>query len=200
MDLTIRQLTKKFNDQIVLHDINADFEQGSVTCITGPSGCGKTTLIHCILGLYKPDSGEITGAADTRFAAVFQENRLCPQLDAITNVQLACKKNVSAAEICTSLDAMGLTDYAGKQVSSLSGGMKRRVSILRALMAESDCIIMDEPFKGLDDALKDQVISYIRNKAKGKTLLVVTHDLRDAEKLNAKILTLTAFQQPFLLI
>ncbi len=194
MNIHINQLTKKFDGQTVLDHLDLILEKGKITCLTGPSGCGKTTLLHCILGLHKPDSGSIEGIEKTKFAAVFQENRLCSHLDAVSNLRMVCQKGTTTDQIEKELERIGMTDYKDKPVSALSGGMKRRVAILRALLAESDCIMMDEPFKGLDDALKEQLISYVVKKTEGKTVLIITHDISEAKKLNAKILTLSSFQ------
>ncbi len=157
----------------------------------GPSGCGKTTLLHILLGLHSIDSGEITGLEDKRPAVVFQENRLFEQQDAFTNIRAVLKHSVSDELLAKEFHKIGLTDYRNKPVSELSGGMKRRVAILRALMAEdTNLILMDEPFKGLDEALKIQVMQYVKEKTQDKTVIFVTHDKEESDALDATLILL----------
>ena len=123
----------------------------------GPSGIGKTTLAKILMGLTKPDKGRIEGMTGRKLAAVFQEDALIEHWDAVKNIQLVCQGSISREMIQDEFDCIGLKDYNDKPVSQLSGGMRRRVAILRSIMAESDFIIMDEPFKGLDDGLKERL-------------------------------------------
>lgn len=123
------------------------FPEGKTTCIRGRSGCGKTTLIRLLLGLDIPDKGKIEGISDRKISAVFQEDRLCENLSAASNIRLVCTETISDRELEEAYKAVALQ----KPVRELSGGMRRRVSILRALLADSDCVIMDEPLRGLDE-------------------------------------------------
>ena len=123
------------------------FPEGKTTCIRGRSGCGKTTLIRLLLGLDIPDKGKIEGISDRKISAVFQEDRLCENLSAASNIRLVCTETISDRELEEAYKAVALQ----KPVRELSGGMRRRVSILRALQADSDCVIMDEPLRGLDE-------------------------------------------------
>lgn len=195
MDIYFSHVYKAFGLQPVLRDLNLNLPEGSTTCIMGPSGSGKTTLLNLLLGLLSPDSGSISGLENKRIAAVFQENRLCETLDAADNLRLVCGKTLSNTLLAQSFQEIGLTGALGKPVAELSGGMKRRVAILRALLADSNFILLDEPFKGLDDTLKQQVISYICRKAEGKTLLLVTHDPSEAKAMNAEIIELQKLQE-----
>ena len=161
------------------------FPEGKTTCIRGRSGCGKTTLIRLLLGLDIPDKGKIEGISDRKIRAVFQEDRLCENLSAASNIRLVCTETISDRELEEAYKAVALTEVWQKPVRELSGGMRRRVSILRALLADSDCVIMDEPLRGLDEKTRTKTIDYILKKAEGKTLIFVTHEEQEAVWLKA---------------
>lgn len=179
MDLVLKHLNKSYGDKAVLTDYSAVFKEGMCSVIMGPSGCGKTTLLRILMGFEPADDGVIEGLPE-HLAAVFQEDRLCEDFDAITNVRIAAAPSVSEGQIINGLTALGLSDSAHKAVRYLSGGMKRRVAILRALMADADLILMDEPFKGLDAETKDLVLRYTKQVTAGRTVLMVTHDPSEA--------------------
>lgn len=186
MDIVVKNICKSYGEQKVLKDFSYVFREGTTTCIMGASGCGKTTLFQLLLGLEKPDSGEISGVSYGHLGVVFQEDRLCENLSAVSNLRLTSKRKLSDAEMDEAFLQVGLAEVRQKPVRELSGGMKRRVAILRALFAEADCLFMDEPLKGLDEENKKRTASYIREKAKGKTLLVITHDRAEATLLGAE--------------
>ncbi|MGB4657943.1 MAG: ATP-binding cassette domain-containing protein [Mobilitalea sp.] len=188
MDITISNLSKQFEQKDIFKNINMTFLEGKINCFMGPSGIGKTTLINILLGLTAPDSGEVQGMQGKRVTAVFQEERLIEHLDAIKNIKLVCDKTMPVSVIEQELEKVNLVDCQNKPVKNLSGGMRRRVAVVRAMLAVSDIIIMDEPLKGLDDALKKQVIEYVKQKSTGKTVIIVTHDLEEARLLNANII------------
>ena len=183
MSIKIDDLCKNYGEQTIFHHYNACFADNSVTCIMGPSGCGKTTLVRILAGLEKKDAGTIEGIEGTLQAVVFQEDRLCEHLSVKMNLRLVCATNVTDEELETQLQAVGLVGTLDKRVSHLSGGMKRRVAIVRALIAEHDILIMDEPFKGLDEELKQLVITHVRKKSKGKIVLIVLHDTQEVTAL-----------------
>ena len=189
--ITVSHISKGFENQMVLNDISYEFTQDRITCIMGSSGIGKTTLLNILLGLIKPDSGEIVKPPRFLFSAVFQEDRLCEDIDAIANVLLVLDKGITIDKIKNEFSLVGLEDYQGKPVKELSGGMKRRVAIVRAMMAESDAVILDEPFGGLNNELKLQVIDYVKERLQGKIGIVVTHDIHEVKALGGDALTLT---------
>lgn len=191
MDIIVNSICKSFGEQQVLNNITMSFSEGSTTCIMGASGVGKTTLIYIIMGVLKPDSGEIIGIKGKRIAVVFQEDRLIEHWDAVKNIMLVSKKDVTAEIVEEHLSSIGLTEYKDKPVKSLSGGMRRRVAIVRALLVEYDLLIMDEPFKGLDEDLKKQTISYVKKNAKNKTTIIITHDMDEVALLEANLIELT---------
>ncbi len=190
MNLYLRNITKQYEGNLVLNQLNLEFKEGKITCIMGPSGIGKTTLINIIMGLVKPDYGKIEGTEGRKISVVFQENRLCEGIGAVENVKMVCDKKVSELKIKQEFEEVGLLDYENKRTLELSGGMRRRVALVRAVMAESDIIIMDEPFKGLDEKLKGQVINYMKRKTRGKTLIIVTHNKEEVEALSADLIVL----------
>lgn len=185
MDICIKHLYKKFDNNIVLNGINCIFKSSEINCIIGNSGCGKTTLINIIMNIIHKDSGEILGLENQTISAVFQEDRLCETLDCMKNIRLVCNKNISNSEIKKHLNSVGLNDL-NKPVYKLSGGMKRRLAIVRAVIYNSNILIMDEPFKGLDENTKLKVINYIKLNTKQRTLIIVTHDKTEIKLLNIK--------------
>ncbi len=189
MSIVVKNLSKRFGEKSVLDSVNFDFESGSRTCIMGESGRGKTTLFNILLGLVQADSGEISGVPE-KVSAVFQEDRLCESFSAVANVLAVTGKSVRTAEIEKCLTELGLGDSMYQPVINLSGGMRRRVAIARALLAESEFIVFDEAFKGLDDATREKTVDVILSRTVGKTLLFSTHDVRDAELLGAEIINM----------
>lgn len=185
MDIKVDHVSKAYGEQQILRDLCCVFPEGKTTCIRGRSGCGKTTLIRLLLGLDIPDKGKIEGISDRKIRAVFQEDRLCENLSADSNIRLVCTETISDRELEEAYKAVALTEVWQKPVRELSGGMRRRVSILRALLADSDCVIMDEPLRGLDEKTRTKTIDYILKKAEGKTLIFVTHEEQEAVWLKA---------------
>lgn len=188
MKIEIEGLKKSYKDKLVFKDLNLTLEVGKITCIMGRSGCGKTTLLNILLNLIKADEGQIKGLEGKLFSAVFQENRLCENFSVIDNIALIMKNLVSRERITYALNEVGLFQEGEKRVSTLSGGMKRRVAIVRAIMARSDVVIMDEPFKGLDEKTRNLVINYIKSNTKGKTVIITTHNLEEIKLLEANLI------------
>ncbi len=182
------QIRKSFGELCVLENFTHEFAEGKSTAVLGKSGCGKTTLLNILMGLQTPDSGEVV--RDGKISAVFQENRLCENLTASANIRLVTGKRLSKAQIAEELAAVGLSGCENKPVRELSGGMKRRTSLLRALLAEYDILFADEPFKGLDADTKREVMRYFKEKTSGKTVVLVTHDNDECEALADDIIRL----------
>jgi len=178
--ITVKNLTKRFDDKKVIDNLSMELKEGSLTTIMGTSGCGKTTFAMLLLGLMKPDGGTIEGLHGKRIAAVFQEDRLIEHLSAIENVKLVIDGKPDEEEIRRHLADVGLEGIlAEKPTAQLSGGQKRRVAIVRAMMAKSDFICLDEPFKGLDKETKGKVMEYVKKNINGKTVLLITHDIEE---------------------
>lgn len=206
-DLIISNLYKSYHGKPVLTDFSAVIPEGKTTCLTGPSGIGKTTLLRILMGLEQPDGGQIsfpspdpalggshsrsrTGEQPPRISAVFQENRLCDSLNPVSNIRLV-NPALTPQQIKAELKALGLTGCFDQPVGELSGGMRRRVAILRALLAQYDFLFLDEPFRGLDPDTRLLTIDYTRIRSRGRTVLLITHDLAEAQKMEAEqVLTL----------
>jgi NitT/TauT family transport system ATP-binding protein len=182
MDIVINKISKRFGDKQVIEDFSEVIREKAITCIMGPSGCGKTTILYMLMGLMVPDIGTITGVPDTK-SAVFQEDRLCETLNAVANVKMVCRKEVTRKTIEEHLSEIGLQGSLLLPVSQLSGGMRRRVAVVRAMLAESDILFMDEPFKGLDAEMKREVIRFVKKHMDDRTVVLVTHDEEEAREM-----------------
>ncbi|MCL2575369.1 MAG: ATP-binding cassette domain-containing protein [Defluviitaleaceae bacterium] len=187
MAIEIKNISKSFGSKVVLADFSLVLEQG-ITCIMGASGKGKTTLINILARLVSADSGEIVMPAGAKISFVFQEDRLLQWDTAIQNVLFPMKRPKDFIKNATELLIQsGLEEAINKKADELSGGMKRRVAICRALIAEHDVLIMDEPFKGLDDELKPRIMDMIKNHSVDKIVLCITHDKTEASYLGGKL-------------
>ena len=182
-------VNKRYGDKIALRSCSLTVEEGGRYCIMGPSGCGKTTLLRILTGLEQPDGGEVRFDKSEVKAWVFQEDRLIPHMNAMENCALVSEKP-DRAKIESLLIEAGLGDSLNKPVNVLSGGMARRVAIVRALSCGSTFLIMDEPFKGLDEDTKRKVIGLVDRETRGRTLLYVTHDKNEFELLGGTLVEL----------
>jgi len=189
MMIQIKGLYKKYKEDYLYEDFNIDFKEHKVTGILGPSGCGKTTLLRILAGLEPYQKGAIIGTKNKKIAYIFQEDRLIPWMNAEDNIKFVLKSYLKEEEIKDKVEEMlallKLSDYKSYMPQELSGGMKRRVAIGRALAYDSEILLMDEPFKGLDDSLKDEVIFAFKEmlQKKPKTVIYVTHDVEEANRL-----------------
>ncbi|MDR2296399.1 MAG: ATP-binding cassette domain-containing protein, partial [Clostridiales Family XIII bacterium] len=146
----------------MLRNLTLRFAAGGIYCIMGPSGCGKTTLLHILLGICAPDSGVRSCARGISFAPVFQEDRLCENLSVGGNIRLAARAALPAHTLHDALSAVGMGAVASSPVHTLSGGMKRRVALLRALLSGGGVLVFDEAFKGLDDDTRRRAMDFTR--------------------------------------
>ena len=194
--LELKNIKKTYNETIVLDGFSAICDSSKPSCIMGESGAGKTTLLNIIMGLVSADSGMAgysfqSGAVVThggyRTSAVFQETSLVPHLNPVINVAMVLGNNSDKKRIKQELGYLIDEEFLDKPCAQYSGGMKRRVEIVRAIMADSDIVVMDEPFAGLDDTTKNKVIGYIMDNIGDRILIISTHDLSDAEKLRANV-------------
>ena len=182
MMIKVKEIKKSFGDLVVLDGVNLEIPKGGRLCIMGRSGCGKTTLLRILGGLAKQDAGTVEGIL--RPIPVFQEDRLAEAFTPLRNLLLVSRDRKGAVAL---LEELGLADAISKPTRELSGGMKRRVAIARALMAEGDVLLLDEPFKGLDDETRRTVAASILRHLGGRTLIAVTHDEEDASLLSASV-------------
>lgn len=177
-NIEIKNLSKSFGEKKVLDRFSASLPSGGITVIMGESGCGKTTLINILMGFEKADEGTVEGLPSS-VSAVFQDDCLCEDFTSISNLRAVVGRKRPRNELEDLLVSMGLTrEDISRPVRQLSGGMKRRVAIARALAADGELLIMDEPFKGLDEEMRKKVIAAVLNdtRSKNRTLIVITHD------------------------
>lgn len=188
--LKLQNICKKFESLSVLENFSLEIRDSEIVAVTGPSGCGKTTLLNIIAGITKPDSGLIEKNSE-KIGYVFQEDRLLPWLNVWENIKLVNKKR-SKEEIQHFIDSVSLTGFENYTPDKLSGGMKQRCSIARALNYGASLLLLDEPFSGLDADLRNKLITDLLeiNKSQKTAILIVTHNLEEAEALGAKIITI----------
>lgn len=196
-EVEIRNLYKSYGSHMVFNDLNINFKKNKINVILGPSGCGKTTLLNIISGIDKKYKGEVK-VRESTISYIFQEDRLIPNLTVFENIAFVLKSTINKEEVekITNkyLSLVKLTEYKDMLPKSLSGGMKRRVAIARAFAYKSRILLMDEPFKGLDEKLKNEIIEEflrIHNKDK-RTVILVTHDIKEAETLGDEIYNLNS--------
>lgn len=193
-DVQFENVCKAYGANQVLRSVNFELAGGSTTCLMAASGSGKTTLFRVLLGLEPADSGRINGIAPERISMMFQEDRLCSTLTPVENVALVLPANASRADIRTLLAEVLPPDCLDQPAMELSGGMRRRVSLVRAVAHEGDLVVLDEPFTGLDEQTRRRVIEFLLRHKGNRTLLVATHGEGDAELLGASRLALDDVQ------
>lgn len=188
--LVAERLDKSFDGQTVLSSIHLQVDPGARACLMAPSGAGKTTLLRMFSGLDAPDRGDLSSAED--ISVVFQDDRLIDGFTASQNLAItahdAYELETAHRLLCSLIPDE--SSWREKRAGDLSGGMKRRVQIARALAHRSCAVLMDEPFSGLDDATKRSVARIVLGALDGRTLLVATHDEDDAALLDASIIEL----------
>lgn len=194
MPLTIDNISKRYGEKAVLTGFSHTFPAVGTVALMGPSGCGKTTLLRLIAGLERPDAGKIVLPDHRRLSMVFQEDRLLPTLTARENLLAVLGKksdrNRQWADYC--LGRCGLGGEEDRYPGELSGGMNRRVAIARAMAFQGGILVLDEPFKGLDESTKDKVQDFVLDEevSRERLTLLVTHDPAEAERADV-ILHLT---------
>lgn len=185
MLITLEKVTKRYGDKTVTDRFSYRFEPGKRYCLFGPSGCGKTTLLRLIAGLETPDEGKVTVEGGL-FAIQFQEDRLLPWHRVLKNLTYTMDEE-------TALEALkeaGLENEADHRPGELSGGMRRRLSLMRALKSPSEAVLLDEPVRELDAENADRMLDVIDRETRGKLLILVTHDRSQAEKLGCTVIDL----------
>ncbi len=175
--IELKNVSMAYGDKQVLENLSLTFESGRHYAVLGPSGQGKTTLLRLIAGLEAPQSGAVAIPEALRIAFCFQEDRLLPWKTVLQNVALACHDEQEAKAW---LDRVGLSGEWSAYPASLSGGMKRRAALARALALDSNVLLMDEPFRALDAKTHADMLDLVRESAKDKLLILVTHDENDA--------------------
>lgn len=194
MGLEIRNATKKF-DETLFETLNLEIKDGEILALLGPSGCGKTTLLRCICGLEKLDTGNvILNGEDVSDKApylreigyLFQTPVLFPHLDVAGNLKLGDKDSEAVSAI---LEEVGLEGFENRNVDSLSGGEGQRIALARALLAKPKALLLDEPFSALDDDLRFRLIDEVSSLIRERKIpaIHVTHDVEEAEAISDRI-------------
>ena len=187
--LEISHLTKRFGEKTLFEDLN--FTLTAPAVLWAPSGWGKTTLLRILMGLETPTSGTVQGVG--KVSAVFQEDRLCPQLTAVENVALVLPGPMDQykKQIKKDFQQLGLDDAAlSLPARKLSGGQKRRAALLRALWAESDTLLLDEPFTGMDPETMKKAAALLKARCQDRNVLLATHDREAIEALGWEVIEL----------
>ena len=187
--LEISHLTKHFGEKTLFEDLSLTVTEPSI--LWAPSGWGKTTLLRILMGLEAPTSGTVQGVG--RVGAVFQEDRLCPQLTAVQNVELVLPEGKTQYKTQIQLDfqQFGYDEAAlCLPARKLSGGQKRRAALLRAFWAESDTLLLDEPFTGMDPDTMQKAAALLKERSGERAVLLATHDREAIRELGWKVLEL----------
>ena len=210
--IAIDKLAKSFGEDgqrtVALHDFDLSIDDGEFVCIVGPSGCGKTTVLRIVAGLETPSSGTVTintmgapgsGTGHPQNAMVFQEHGLFPWMTVVDNVAYSLEmrgvgKRERHERVMPFLEKIGLTRFRDHYPRDLSGGMRQRVSLARAFVADPEILLMDEPFAALDAQnkliLQEELLRIWEGSA--KTVLFITHGIDEAIALGDRIVVMTA--------
>ncbi|MCM0021367.1 MAG: ABC transporter ATP-binding protein [Tagaea sp.] len=184
--LHLRAARLSYEGRPLFDGLDAEFAAGRTTCLLGPSGVGKSTLLRALAGL--ADVG--AGTRPVRAAWMAQDDLLCPWLDALGNVTLGASLRGEARDTARArslLDQVGLGDRAAAKPSELSGGQRQRVALARTLYEDRDVVLMDEPFAGLDAPTRWRLQDLAATLLEGRTVVLVTHDPREALRLGHEI-------------
>lgn len=188
--LEVKNISKSFGDTVVLDGFSYQFDR-KVYVLSEPSGAGKTTLLRILCGLETADLGTVFISPQAKTVMMFQEDRLLENLSVVANIMLALpeytqeQKQSARERIKEALCGVGLEGIENKPVKELSGGQKRRVALLRTLFADADIMLFDEPLKGLDDALKQQVTAFVKPFIESKVVIWVTHTPEEVKLLGS---------------
>ncbi|MDL2302226.1 ATP-binding cassette domain-containing protein [Lachnospiraceae bacterium OttesenSCG-928-D06] len=169
----LKNVSKKFDEKVVLNQENMEFRMGETYFLTNPSGAGKTTILRLLAGLESADFGEVMQKGNV--SMVFQEDRLLDEYSGITNITMVSPTANRTSDFMELLEEDVIKKPCGKQ----SGGQKRRTAILRAMNASSDAVLLDEPFTGLDDLSRKKAIEYIKREQRERCLIIATHNKED---------------------
>ena len=206
--ISVKNLTKKFGDNVVLNDISVNIEKGEQVAIIGSSGSGKSTFLRCLNLLEKPTSGEIyfgnecitdpkcnVNLVRRKMGMVFQHFNLFPHLSVLDNITLApihhnlMTKEEAEEKAYHLLNLVGLPDKASAYPVQLSGGQKQRIAIVRSLAMNPEVMLFDEPTSALDPEMVGEVLQVIKELAKtGMTILIVTHEMNFAREVASRIM------------
>lgn len=187
--IQIKNISKTYDNKKIIDNFSLSIEEDEWIVLSMPSGAGKSTFFRLLAGIEKADEGSIEGV--NQVSMVFQEDRLCENFSAVENVALVQPGKADKTAIIKALNSVGIEEV-NKAVKELSGGQRRRVALVRALMCPSELIIMDEPLTGLDDDTIKVVTDYIFSECKKKSVVIATHNQEFikvlVEKKGAKVI------------
>lgn len=186
MKIEIKNLSKAFGEKEVINNLNLNIKDGERIALMGKSGSGKTTLINCILGL-EDYEGEIIFSENPVPKTVLQDNVLFENFTVFENIKAV--GDFSREEVLRHLKLLGLSDEIDTYVRDLSGGMKRKVAIIRAVIYPGNLFIMDEGVREVDEDSKELIYKYINENVR-ETMVFATHNMEDVKKLKGKVLSL----------
>lgn len=189
MDYGCENLRKRYGNQPVLHGVTFACKAGDRICVAAPSGGGKTTLLRILAGLENPEVGSVYGFGGARLAVAFQEDRLCGHLSAVTNAALI-QSHPDREAIAEAMREILPQPCLHQPVRELSGGMRRRAAVARAVLADSDVLLLDEPFAGLDEESRERTAHFILERQGGRLLIFTAHAAREAALLDGAVLSL----------
>ena len=195
-EVSLCNVFKSFEDKSVLDDVTLTFEPGSVTGVSGASGRGKTTLARIVAGLVEADSGKVLmqGAENIKISFLFQEDRLLPWASVYDNLALGRLNDGGEAldgEIREIAKALEIEEVLFAMPEELSGGMKHRVALGRTFLANANLLLLDEPFRGLDEGLKQRILSRLWQKnIENKTVIFISHSREDCENLTERVISI----------
>lgn len=185
--IIVKGIRKSFGTHVVLQDLSITFAPGGIYVIRGASGSGKTTLLRILAGLEQPDEGEVireTGVPGP-VGMVFQESRLLSDLNAIRNVAYGVRGKIDQVQLRAQLREVLPEADLTLPVHQYSGGMRRRVEMVRAVFPGNGLLLLDEPFAGLDVENKKRTISYLLSRRKQATVICTSHDPEESRMLQA---------------
>lgn len=185
--MKINNLTKRFGKKLIFDNISLEFQDGKINYILGESGAGKTTLLRIISGLDKDFDGEIV-PKNFKTSCVFQEPRLFENLTVKENIEITA--DASTYKVDDLLKMLELENETHSLPASLSGGMKMRIALARALYHDGDVFLMDEPFAALNDELKSRILPDIFKALYKKTVIIVSHNVDEANEYADSIINL----------
>lgn len=185
--IELKDVSVAFQGHSVLEHCSLLVPDGGHTAVMGPSGSGKTTLLRLIAGQLAPDQGSVT-VSHGRISYMYQEPRLLPWLTAEENVNLVLSDKPETMDTARQwLAAVGLADAMKKRPAELSGGMRQRVSLARALAYDGDLFLLDEPLSSLDEAMATELLDLLKQYTQGKSMIFVTHSPEQAKVLGGEI-------------
>jgi NitT/TauT family transport system ATP-binding protein len=193
--IQLQNMSRAFGSVEVLKNLSLNIARGEFTAIVGPSGCGKTTLLNLLSGYDRPTSGQIIRTGSVRM--IYQAGGLFPWMTAGENISLGLRhvhsESVRAVELQAMLALMGLEGFADHYPHQLSGGMRQRVEVARALAGESELLLMDEPFSALDYITRLRLRKELSRilQERPRTVVLVTHDIEEAAQLADRVIILS---------